>query len=75
MIPRADRYLPFEDWVDLFRLNVDETVSIPRWNGEDWRDWVDEFKKAADGDVFDIPRDGDFDTFQEWADWFTWLNE
>jgi hypothetical protein len=75
MIPRADRFTPFESWVDQFRLTVGGSTSIPEWRGGSWRDWVREFQTAADGDVIDVPREAEFNDFETWADDFIRRNE
>lgn len=75
MIPRADNLTPFPFWTEVVREEIAGDGSVPLWRGETWREWVDNFKEAADGDVLDIPRQIEFRTFEAWADEFILLNE
>jgi hypothetical protein len=75
MIPQANRFTPFQEWVELFRVSVGGGTSIPEWQGQGWREWVDAFREAADGDEIDVPRQTEFSEFEAWADDFIRRNE
>lgn len=75
MIPRADNLTPFPFWTEVVRDQIGGDGSVPIWQGEEWRVWVDRFREASDGDVLDIPRQIEFRTFEAWADEFIRLNE
>lgn len=75
MIPRADQFTGFLLWTEALRDEIPGDGSVPFYRGESWQVWVDRFKQASDGDVIDIPRSTDFQTFEAWADEFIRRNE